>query len=569
LEDSLAGSRGEDSLAGSQGADRDDIVARHGGLVGRTVLVSGLTFLSRILGFVREVITAAVFGDGSAVSDAFFTAWRVPNLFRRLFGEGALSTSLQTAITEADDDQGPAAGRRLFRGTLVLTSWILVVVTLVAMLVVHAMPDLMPLTAWRWLGEDPAPVRDLTVRLMPFVLLVCLTALCGGALQVRGHYVAPNLAPTVMNLVWIAALAWVGLVFGLDASTRGDEAQVLATQWEMARWVAWGVLVGGLVQLVIQLPALRRFGLFGAAGDSGGEVDGGGPGLSGAWRVLAASAPLAVGAAVYQINVMIDGLMAEGLLADGGPTALYYANRVQQFPLALIAIATTNAVFPSLKALGHRGRLRELRDLHDRSQLGIVFLALPAGLGLFVLAQPIASLLFEHGNYGAGGTARVAAALRMLALALVPAGAVGLLGRAYYALGDFRTPVRISIVAMAFNVVANVLFVRGLGLDVEGLALATALSSCVSLALLLPRLRRKGLPSSALPSAARLVRVGLAAVGATACAWGAQRGAAHVGAPLFASVGLAAAAGIVAHLLLARLFGAQEWDEVRRRFGGR
>ncbi|MEQ1892788.1 MAG: lipid II flippase MurJ, partial [Planctomycetota bacterium] len=174
-------------------------VARHKGLVARTVLVAGLTLLSRLLGFAREALMAAVFGSHSVISDAFITAWRVPNLFRRLLGEGALSTSLQAAMTKADIERGDVAGRALFHATLRLMAKLLLVLTVVLMVGVHFLPDRMPITGWAWLGADPEPVRDLTVRVLPYVLLVCLAAVCGGALAVRGHFAWPNFAPTVMN----------------------------------------------------------------------------------------------------------------------------------------------------------------------------------------------------------------------------------------------------------------------------------------------------------------------------------------------------------------------------------
>ena len=255
---------------------------------------------------------------------------------------------------------------------------------------------------------------------------------------------------------------------------------------EMARVLAWGVLAAGAIQLVVHVPALVRNGLLLRASTSAQLEE---P-VRGAWGVFKSSAPLAFGAAVYQINVMIDGLMAEGLLRNGGPAAHYYANRIQQFPLALIAVAATSAVFPALKALGHLGRRSELRGLHDKAQLGVAFLALPASFGLFLLAPSMCSVLFEHGEYGSDGIERMSSALRMLGLALVPAGAVGLVSRSYYAIDDFRTPVRVSAWMLVANVGLNALFVVGLDMDTDGLALGTALSSWGSLLLLWPGLAR-------------------------------------------------------------------------------
>src|SRR5262245_384036 len=153
--------------APSSGEHAAHAVARRRGLVARTVLVSGLTLLSRLLGFAREALMAAVFGDRSVISDAFITAWRVPNLFRRLLGEGALSVSLQTAMTKADLERGDAAGRALFRATLRAMTGVLLAVTVLAMLDVYVLPDAIPFTGWAWHGPVPQAVRGLYVRRQP------------------------------------------------------------------------------------------------------------------------------------------------------------------------------------------------------------------------------------------------------------------------------------------------------------------------------------------------------------------------------------------------------------------
>ncbi len=538
---------------GAQGRGAD-ITGRHRALARRTLLVSVLTLASRILGYVREILSAALFGDRSAVYDAFITAWRVPNLFRRFLGEGALSTSFQTALTRVDGDQGEAAGRGLFLDTARLLAVLLVGLTLVVMGAVALMPDRMPLTGWAWLGADPAPVRELTLRVMPFVVLVCLAALVGGALQVRGRFAPTAWAPAVLNVVWVSVLLALWWAYGPGDAREPQPERNL----EMARWLALGVLVAGLAQLGVQLPALRRSGFLGPCPPRL-------PGTPTAWSVLRASAPLALGAAVYQINVMLDGLMAEGLLPNGGPTLHYYANRVQQFPMALIAVAATSSVFPALQAHGHRGDRRAVRDLHDRTHRAIAFVALPAAVGLFVLARPVIAASFEHGAFGAEGVERASAALRMLCLAILPAGAVGLVARTYYALGDFRGPVRVSVAMLVVNVVLNLVLVEGAGMDVEGLALATALTSWGSLALLLPGLGRGlGLPESRIPFLGPLMGMLIASAGAgLGAVWVERVGRQALGrAP---GLLLAIGAGVLLYALLAYGLGVPEARQVRAR----
>jgi putative peptidoglycan lipid II flippase len=554
-----------------QKASSPHVADRHRGLMARTVLVSLLTLLSRLLGFAREALMAFVFGDRSPISDAFYTAWRWPNLFRRLLGEGALSTALQTAMTRADAEEGDDAGRALFRRTARGLGWLLVVLTVVGMGLAALTPDRMPFTGWAWLGEHPGPVRDLTVRLLPYVLLVCLAAICGGALAVRGHFAIPNLAPTLMNLVWIGALVAIGFATDWGGAGAGDPAGELALQWRMARWLAWGLLLGGLVQLLVHLGPLARHHLLGGGAlDEASRVR--------MREVLRTTLPLVVGAGVYQLSVLVDGLMAQGLLETGGPSALYYANRVQQFPLALISIAAISAVFPALNAHGHLGELGRVRALHDRTQLGILFLALPSAVGLFALALPIASVCYEHGNYGLEGTRRVAEGLRCLAFALLPAGAGALTSRVYVALGDFRTPVRIAVWMLLANVVLNAVAVIVIGLDVAGLTLATALTSGANMVWLLVGLRRLGLPPADPALTGRVARIALASLASGAAAWGTHRAVAlalDLGEPrrsiplLLFAVG----AGGLAYLAAARLLGIPEYEELtyrlRRRFAPR
>lgn len=546
----------------AEGARPPSTGGRHGRLGLRTALVSSMTLVSRVLGFVRESISAFLFGDSSGVYDAFITAYRVPNLFRRFLGEGALSTSFQTALTAVDADHGEGAGRALFTRTMVVLSAALVGTAAVVMGAVALMPDAMPVTGWEWLGRDPDAVRELTVRVMPFVVFVCLSALCTGALHVRGRFGAPALAPAVMNLVWILALAIIAWRFGVHGPSlqAPGEPGVLAAErhLEMTRWLAWGVLAAGLVQLVMLAPALRAAGFLGR----GGERVALPPDAPGALQVLRRAAPLALGAAVYQVNVMVDGLMAEGLLDDGGPTLHYYANRLQQFPLALIAVAATSAVFPALQELGHRGQRSALRSLHDRTHLSIAAVALPATVGLFALAEPVIEVVLERGAFGREGVERTTPALRALCLAILPAGATGLVARTYYAMGDFVTPVKVSAAMLVLNIVLNTWFLVGLGMDVEGLALATAVTSGLNALLLMPGLsRRLGLPGCELPWRGTLLRICAASAACGVVAWAIEGLVDDLVGRTLALV-LAIAAGGAAYVATAAAVGVELVDEL-------
>ena len=442
-----------------------------------------------------------MFGHSSGIYDAFITAFRIPNLFRRLLGEGALSMALQEGITRADDEEGLAGGTALFQATIRLVFAILLLVCGVGMVVAWCLPDTMPFTDIAWLGRDPGAIRELVVRLMPYVVFVCLTALAAGALNVRGHYAAPSWAPILFNAGWVAVLVCVGMHWGWEAKGERPPEQVMA----MVKTLGWGVLGAGLLQLALQLPALRANGFLRR---SPGQPDR----AAGARRVLRDALPLAVGAAVYQLNVLIDGWMAEGMLSDGGPTLYYYANRLQQLPMALISISASTAAFPALLALGQRGDVTGLRGLHDRTQRGVIFLLVPAAVGLYVLAGPEISTLLKHGEFGQAGVDPATPPLQSLTFALLPGGAAQLAPREYISMGDKRTPVIYSVLSMALNTGLNILFLEGMGMDIEGLALGTAISSWFHLTLLLHGHRRLGLPRALEGTAGLIARILVAAL---------------------------------------------------------
>ena len=459
------------------------------------------------MGLAREVISASLFGHSSGIYDAFITAWRVPNLFRKLLGEGALSVALQEGVTKADAQEGLEAGAALFRATIRLVFSILLFICGLGMVIAWCLPDTMPFTGAEWLGGDPDAIREMVVRLMPYVVLVCITALASGALNVRGRYATSSWSPIVFNVGWVATLLGVGMSWGWEV----DGARPPEEEMAMVRALGWGVLTAGFFQLALQFPALRSSGLL-LRGTREAEN------RARAKQVLKDALPLAVGAAVYQLNVLIDGWMAEGMLSDGGPTLYYYANRLQQLPMALISISATTAAFPALLALGQKGDLGGLRDLHDKTQRGVLFLLLPAAVGLYILAGPQISALLERGEFGAEGVTRATPALQYLTLALLPAGAGLLATRVYISMGDKRTPVIYSALSLALNTALNVYFLSYAGMDIEGLALGTAISSWFHLALLLWGHQALGLPKGLDGTASLVARILLAsaAMGAVA-----------------------------------------------------
>jgi putative peptidoglycan lipid II flippase len=335
----------------------------------------------------------------------------------------------------------------------------------------------------------------------------------------------------------------------------------------MARWFSWGLVLSGFAQLLLLVPEMRSARLLARSRDLAQH-------RAQAWTVLRTSVPLALGAAVYQINVLVDSFMANNMLPTGGASTFYYANRIQQLPLALVATAATSAVFPAMKALAHTRDFHGLRRLHEQTQLGVAFMALPASIGLFVLATPVTAVLLQRGEFGPEGVERTASAIRMLCLALLPGGAVGLLSRGYFALGDFKTPVRTSIVALVLNVILNATFVTVFDLDTAGLALATAVVSWLNVAMLVPGLMRRTQEAAGERVAGvadfwpRVGKMLVASVLCGAVAFGAHRLLASSPRSVLA-LGLAIPLGIAAYIAAAQALGLPEWIAVRQRVAAR
>lgn len=532
-------------------AESDRVVARHTGLVKRAAWISGLTLASRLVGYARETLAAGLFGDKSGALDAFVTAWRVPNLFRGLMGEGAIATAMQTELTRTEHAEGPEASAALFRGlfAFVGAASLLAVGALVA--IVLAMPDRMPWTDWAWLGTDPEPVRVLVARMLPFVVFACLAAVAGGALQVRARFLAYAGAPALMNVVWIGALVWAAQRHGWSTLAGAAED---ARQMAMARELAWLVLAAGSVLLLAQLPSLAREGLLRRT-------------RAIPWNqvraVIVRSMPIAFGVAVFQINVFVAGLYAEVLLAEGGPSIFWWVTRLQQLPLSLVSVAAASAVFPLLAAHAARGDRASCAKLHKDTHHAILFLALPATASLAAIAPQIVSACFEHGAFGAEGVARGGDALRWLAFAIVPVGAASWCARAHYALGDVKTPLLAAAASAAANLVAAPICIRSFGMDVAGLCVASALAAFVQLGVLGLSLRRL-LPRTGEPRVWRLLAPCLLAL-LTALAARLVFAGAPEGPTTVARLLVAIFVGATVYIGGAFALGLPELDVLRRR----
>ncbi|HEX5446696.1 MAG TPA: murein biosynthesis integral membrane protein MurJ [Pirellulales bacterium] len=462
------------------------------------------TLASRILGLVRDMATAALLGlSGDGVMDAFVVAFRIPNFFRRLFGEGALTASYLPVLA-ATLEENRAAGWQLASVVLVWFGAILAVVVVLA--------EAVCLTLW-WLYADHPDMRlllGLSAVMLPYLFFICLAAQLAGTLHALAHFSTPALAPTLLNICWLVAIWFIAPQFSDDKATQ---AYVLAA----------AVLVAGVLQLVSQAPALWSLGF---------RFDYHWPASRAAVRqVVVALAPMVLGLTVTQINTLVDSLLAWSLAAagdasepiawlggavdyplrQGAAAAIYYGERLYQFPLGLLGMTVATVIFPLLSRHAARGQHEHLAEDLTLGLRLVLFLGVPAGAGLVLLSDPLARLLFEHGEFTAADATRVARMIACYGIGVWAFCASPVLVRGYYALGEQRLPLRAGSIAMVANVALNLVLVWPLA--EAGLALATSLAAMLQMVLLMRWFSRR---FGAL-GWSELGRTALVTLAATAC----------------------------------------------------
>ncbi len=527
-------------------------VARRAGVVGAA------TMLSRVLGLVREQVMAGLFGAGLA-TDAFNVAFRIPNLLRDLFAEGAMSSAFVPTFTAVHQREGERAAWAFGRQLMIA----LVIVLSVVCAAGYALaPWLVGLFAPGF-GAIPGKLEltiTLTRVMLPFLPAVALAAAAMGMLNARGSFAVPALAPTMLNLGMIA-----GGVALIPMVERFGQPAILA--------MAVGVVIGGAGQFTCQLPAL-----YGKGFRLRLERPWGHPGVL---RVASLMGPAAVGLAATQINLFVSTLIAS-LLEQGSVSWLGYAFRLMQLPIGVFGVALATVSMPALAKAAVDDDLPALKTTLSATLRLVYLLTVPAALWLAVLSVPIITLLYEHGRFGTLDTTRTAGALVMYCVGLPAFAAVGVLTRAFYALGDTRTPVRASFVSVALNLALNLLFIgplRPLGLGHTGLALATSVTAIASLLQLTWYLRRRVGALEGRRMLNTLWRVSAAAslaalLGATALRWLGDGGrgnlAAEAGAvALMLSLTLAAGYGAMRLLRVEELATVEQMARslTRRLFG--
>ncbi len=445
--------------------------------------VGAFTLASRVLGFLRDILIAAILGAGG-VADVFFVAFKLPNLFRRLFAEGAFSMAFVPMFAGGLEASGREHAQRFADAAFSVLFWSL---TIFVVLIELAMPLVM-------LGFAPGFIAvpekfDLAVTLtritFPYILFVSLVSLMAGVLNSLGRFAAAAATPILLNLCLIGAL----LIFARAGETPGHA-------------LAWGVFAAGVLQAAW---------LFAACGRAGVWLRLPRPRLTDDVReLLRRMLPVALGAGVYQISLVIDTVIAS-LLPTGSISYLFYADRVNQLPLGVIGVAVGTALLPLLSRQVRAGDEAAARHSQNRAIELSLLLTLPAAAALVVIAEPVIRVLFERGAFGPAETAATAAALAVFATGLPAYVLVKALAPGFFAREDTATPVKISVVCLLVNLVLNLILM--VPLKHVGIATATSVASWLNAALLAYVLHRRGHLVVDARLAGRAPRVAAAAAG--------------------------------------------------------
>jgi len=422
--------------------------------------VAAATFLSRILGFLRETAYSGFYGD-TAVASAFVLAFTIPNLFRRLLGEGALTAVFVPVFLRKEKSDGLEA---TWHGAAAVVSAVAAFCTAATVLVILVASVLIT-----WV---PMEVRhELTLRILrciiPYAILICTTAVFVAILNARGQFFLPALGAATMNVVMIASVYWITPWFGTEL-----DDQVFG--------LALGVVLSGIAQAAFQIPALRRAGF---------QFKWVTPWKDPTVReTLRRLGPAVLGVAAYQFNVVITQMIADHQ-AEYVVASYGYAVRLLELPQGVIGISVATFLLTELSRQAADQRYPDFRNTLREGILHLVFINGLAGILLIVLAEPTVRLLFEHGRFTADSTARAALALQFLAPGLLATSITGVLSRAFYALDDTRTPMRIGVFCLGMNVVLVFLFAGQFRQG--GLAAANTLSALTNASLLFYAFRRK------------------------------------------------------------------------------
>jgi putative peptidoglycan lipid II flippase len=436
----VTGPKATTAIANDERKDR--LNTRAAGLIGLAVMCS------RLLGLLREQIFAALFGGGMAM-DAFTAAFRIPNLLRDLFAEGALSMAFVTTFSKTIARGGDEDAWRLANKVATMTASLLGVLCIAGMVF---SPQLVALLAPGFGPEKAALTAQLTRIMFPFILLVSIAALVMGMLNAKNRFGMPAMASSFFNIGSI--VGGVGLGYWIDPHF-GTRALI---------GLAFATVIGGALQLAVQLPSLARLGYRFRP-----DIHWRDPGVK---AILLLMGPAVIAASTTQINVLVNSMFAS-TLGDGAIFALAIAFRLMQLPLGLFGVALGTVTLPLLSRLVVAGKTQEFRSELARAIRWALLLTLPSMVGLMMLAEPIISVLYQHGKFNADQAAQAAGALRFYAIGLGGYAALKVLVNAFYALDRRKTPMLVSFLAVGTNLLFNWVFTFRLGWGYRGLAFST------------------------------------------------------------------------------------------------
>jgi len=572
-----------DSIDGEQLAVEQADTTSHRSVARSAGIVSIAVMFSRVLGLVRETIFARYFGAGF-LYDTFIVGFRIPNLLRDLFAEGALSAAFVKVFT---DYQLKNSEKEAWRLASLVFNCLAVVLSVITVLGILLSPLFVTLITYNYLGDPnhyyPAEKAALATTLMqimfPFILLVALAALAMGVLNTKGRFGVPASASTAFNIVSII----FGLLFAfwLSGGEWERSTDKLTVPSDAAQWaiigMAIGTLIGGAAQLLIQLPSLRKVGFRFSLNLNFRD--------EGVRRVMRLMGPAIIGTGAIQVKVLVDTVVASGI--DGGASWLSYAFRLMQFPIGVFGVAIGTAAIPTLSRLASEENFVKFRDtLSDAVKL-VFLLAIPSACGLVVLGDPIIGLIYQRGEFDAFDTDMTSWALAAYSIGLAGYAAIKVLSPAFYALDDAKTPMYISLASILVHVPASfglMQLLSNVGVSPErpngyghaGVALATSIVATVNFIALVYFMKRRIGRLNGRDIAAAFVRIVAAAAVMSAVAYGSyylltnyfgDKGLSVRLIEAFVPVGLAGIAFVIA----ARLLGIKEIEQVlstlRRKLG--
>ncbi|WP_434525034.1 murein biosynthesis integral membrane protein MurJ [Photorhabdus asymbiotica] len=425
--------------------------------------VSSMTMFSRVLGFIRDAIIARIFGAGAA-SDAFFVAFKLPNLLRRIFAEGAFSQAFVPILAEYKNQQGDEATRTFIAYISGMLTLVLAIVTVLGIL---AAPWVIYITAPGF--TDNPDKFILTTNLLritfPYIFLISLTSLAGAILNTWNRFSVPAFAPTLLNVSMI--------VFALFVAPYCNPP-VMA--------LGWAVVVGGVLQLAYQLPHLKKIGMLVLPRVSFRN--------SGVWRVMRQMGPAILGVSVSQISLIINTIFAS-FLVSGSVSWMYYADRLMELPSGVLGVALGTILLPSLAKSFSSGNHEEYTRLMDWGLRLCFLLALPCAVALGILAEPLTVSLFQYGNFTAFDAEMTQKALIAYCFGLMGIIIVKVLAPGFYSRQDIKTPVKIAIATLILTQLMNLAFIGPL--KHAGLALSIGLAACFNASMLYWQLRKRNI----------------------------------------------------------------------------